>query len=452
MLRLLAFVFSLAVANAEFAALCEDMLPFCTDAGGQMFAAGLDNVNMNEEGIDYGCLNTWPNSAWYYMQIEDSGDMIIDMASADGEDIDFALWGRWNSLDEARAACGPALGSPIDCSYDPRPDEDATLTGANTGEFYVFVITNYANVPNTIGFTKRSGSGTATTNCDVLLTCDTNPAVNVGYSADNCVGAAYGDECSISCSAGYAPVGMVAPAVCESGEWQWEGTVDNGCVDINECSSNTDYNCGDYSYCINTAGSYYCECDPGFYNVMSNPYTCADIDECATGANNCGTRATCFNTIGSYYCECEAGYEYDGYPDTYTCSDIDECALGIDSCPLRSDCFNTDGAYYCVCHVGYDGEYCLDIDECALQLDECSMYADCMNTYGSYECECWEGYSGDGYDCEFIALPSASPVPVVEEKCVNTEEVYTETNIEFAYIFRGLKVKPRVEKRVMMNI
>ena len=37
----------------------------------------------------------------------------------------------------------------------------------------------------------------------------------------------------------------------------------------------------------------------------------ADIDECARSLVDCGNNGTCKNTVGSYYCDCDVGYYYD---------------------------------------------------------------------------------------------------------------------------------------------
>ena len=44
--------------------------------------------------------------------------------------------------------------------------------------------------------------------------------------------------------------------------------------------------------------------------------TCtSDIKECELGISKCNQ--TCINTVGSYYCECEAGYSLTN--DSHTC-------------------------------------------------------------------------------------------------------------------------------------
>ena len=41
------------------------------------------------------------------------------------------------------------------------------------------------------------------------------------------------------------------------------------------------------------------------------PYITADVNECAVG-NPCGVNAICVNTIGSYTCDCVDGYVANG--------------------------------------------------------------------------------------------------------------------------------------------
>ena len=59
-------------------------------------------------------------------------------------------------------------------------------------------------------------------------------------------------------------------------------------------------------------GSYSCKCNDGFRGYG---FECFDVDECADQPDVCNDVSnseegitTCINTIGSYYCECNRGW------------------------------------------------------------------------------------------------------------------------------------------------
>ena len=85
------------------------------------------------------------------------------------------------------------------------------------------------------------------------------------------------------------------------------------CVDIDECEINI-HECSFDADCINTSGSYECNCKPGF---MKNGEYCDDINECEN-RNACGLlfngKMNCENNLGSYTCTplCNEGFELNG--------------------------------------------------------------------------------------------------------------------------------------------
>ena len=98
-------------------------------------------------------------------------------------------------------------------------------------------------------------------------------------------------------------------------------------VDINECGSNSG---GCNQVCVNSVGSYYCQCNNG-YTLSSDNHTCfgeievqfmkylyffIDNNECNTNNGGCGHN--CTNTPGSYNCSCVDGYSLNG--DQHGCS------------------------------------------------------------------------------------------------------------------------------------
>ncbi len=154
-----------------------------------------------------------------------------------------------------------------------------------------------------------------------------------------------------------------------------------GCLDIDECATDP---CDDkVSSCLNTEGSYLCDCDTG-YELDAGE--CVNIDECERELDNCDPDATCTDTTPGFTCACNSGFAGDGL----VCADIDECKEGTHDCNLDyGKCTNTRGSFGCT-----------DVDECAnAALNDCDTYADCTNTDTGYTCACQSGFTGDGQSC-----------------------------------------------------
>ena len=145
--------------------LCANADPFCTDNGLYQFPAGV-NAGNGETGPAYGCLSTRPNPAWYYMRIGNPGSINIYMYSTPSEDIDFCCWGPF---EDPIAPCPNGLTQPkiVSCSYSPNHTENCVIpSNAQTGQYYILVITNYSNHSCNITFSKTSGNGT--TDCGIM--------------------------------------------------------------------------------------------------------------------------------------------------------------------------------------------------------------------------------------------------------------------------------------------
>ena len=149
--------------------LCALADPFCTDNGMYEFPAGV-NAGSGESGPDYDCLYTTPNPAWYFMRIAEPGSMDIYMYSTPSVDIDFCCWGPF---DDPTAPCPNGLTGDkvVSCSYSAQPTEHCMIpASAQTGEYYILVITNYSNQPCNINFSKVGGNGS--TDCGILPPVD----------------------------------------------------------------------------------------------------------------------------------------------------------------------------------------------------------------------------------------------------------------------------------------
>ena len=156
---------------------CIPISPFCTDST-YLYPASV-NVSSSGAGPDYDCLFTSPNPAWYYLQISQSGNLVIDMYSQPLQDIDFIVWGP---LDTYSGIFNSLDGSYVeDCSYSASGFETATISNAQVGDIYIFLITNYSNQECNIIFEQTAGDGA--TDCEIV---ECNHNAGSGTSIDLC--------------------------------------------------------------------------------------------------------------------------------------------------------------------------------------------------------------------------------------------------------------------------
>ena len=94
-------------------------------------------------------------------------------------------------------------------------------------------------------------------------------------------------------------------------------------------------------YCVNTDGSYGCECKDGF---DGDGFICNNIDECNAPKEDgikCDTKANCTDLTPGFHCECITGYDGSGFQGE--CRDLDECHLNTHSCDDESQGFPDPG-------------------------------------------------------------------------------------------------------------
>ncbi|MGX1024984.1 T9SS type B sorting domain-containing protein, partial [Psychroflexus sp. MBR-150] len=172
--------------------------PFCApDLGESLIFENVDDSSGTEADpnlSNYGCLGTQPNPVWFFMQIEDSGDLVFEIVQntqfdANGNptgtplDVDFIAWGPFpdtqfcNDLDSCTQCSSNTFdnnypyGNVIDCSYSAAPTETFTIQNAQAGEIYAVLITNYDGAPGfiSLGQTNTGAPGIGSTNCDIVL-------------------------------------------------------------------------------------------------------------------------------------------------------------------------------------------------------------------------------------------------------------------------------------------
>ncbi|TSP36062.1 Latent-transforming growth factor beta-binding protein 3 [Bagarius yarrelli] len=181
---------------------------------------------------------------------------------------------------------------------------------------------------------------------------------------------------------------------CHPGNQLIEHPAKPRCEDINECLDPA--TCPN-AQCENTVGSYECiPCQPG-HKVHGG--VCYDVNECQK--RGVCVNGRCENLPGTYRCLCNEGFRPEA--DSKGCRDINECERASNC--HRGRCINTMGSYRCECQKGYvlvNGRRCQDIDECEVDRSLCQPHGVCENRQGGYVCVCDDGFtlSEDKHSCE----------------------------------------------------
>ncbi|KAH9490819.1 hypothetical protein Btru_032498 [Bulinus truncatus] len=275
----------------------------------------------------------------------------------------------------------------------------------------------WVNFSTTIDDSNKKGLATSTCSKQFPFLCKAKP-----QCPDRAV------TCYISC--GDAIINLE----CISG-YKFDAST-KSCVDEDECKMTTK-RC--QQKCVNTFGSYYCECDAGYtlssdnytcvivgicklgYVMLDGSRTCTDIDECGNNLELC--QHNCTNTEGSFYCSCSDGYALS--LNRVNCTQTDECL----SNPCQQTCLRTATSYTCTCLEGFiladDHLHCSDINECDMSVCQQS----CTNLEGSYTCYCHDGYTlqADNRTCADLT-ECARGFQVLLQKCVDIDECQDKAN------------------------
>lgn len=190
--------------------------PFCTDDNpmGISYASGTSGSAQTFLGVSGpGCLGSTPAPAWYYMRIANPGSLLIyieQFSGTTGRDVDFICWGPFQAadgMDFVTKLCngtytlgtsggsthrptngnhqnnlgGYPVGNIVDCSYDASYTEWCYIPNAQTGDFYLLLITNYSQQAATISFNKVDVAyAPGTTDCSILQQIEDNQPVCEG--------------------------------------------------------------------------------------------------------------------------------------------------------------------------------------------------------------------------------------------------------------------------------
>lgn len=165
---------------------CASAHPFCASGSSGVTFPASTGAASAQAGPDYGCLNTVPNPAWYYLQVGTAGslDVLIQgqtgvgTNTTAGQDVDFICWGPFNSL--SSSICNSlTAANTVDCSYSASYTETLNIANGVVGQYYMVLITNFSNSTQNIIFNQLSGTGN--TDCTILQA--NNPSICAGSTA-----------------------------------------------------------------------------------------------------------------------------------------------------------------------------------------------------------------------------------------------------------------------------
>lgn len=275
--------FGICVSMPPQSAFCSSALPFCT-SNIYTFPNNTNQPSLGGGGI-YGCLTTTPNPVWYYMQVQNAGDITIGISqtnsSGTGIDVDFALWGPFPSF--AASCTGLSATNIVDCSYSPSATETAVITNAQVGEVYIMLLTNFANAAGTITFQQTGGIGSS--NCLVICNITASntgpvcPGGSFDLSASTVANATYnwtGPNCFSG--TGQTITGVVAPSTPGTYTYTVSATTAFGST----CAATTTVTVGSTSTATPTVTNTSCpgvsngsisisQSSPGTYTYTLNP-------------------------------------------------------------------------------------------------------------------------------------------------------------------------------------
>jgi len=154
---------------------CNQAIPiFCVPGGNGLTIPNAVNTNA-PVGPDYGCLSSQPNPKFFYLKNTSPGQLTFQISQFNSNsnplDADFICWGPFTNY---FTMCDSLISSKIhSCSYNPSATETMTINSNSAGQYYVFMITNYANEVGHFSIAQTNGPVT-----DSTITCPNEVIIN----------------------------------------------------------------------------------------------------------------------------------------------------------------------------------------------------------------------------------------------------------------------------------
>ncbi|MFT3796661.1 T9SS type B sorting domain-containing protein [Flavobacterium sp.] len=182
--------------SAPSNSVCAGADAFCADAGPLEFPNSSDGGCVPDAPTvvtNNTCLITAPNPAWYYLEVGVAGNINLEIEQTTGPngtgtglDVDYAIWGPFAN---SAAACADftlgdcvgdhdCSGNVIDCSFSIDAIETATIPGAQVGQIYMVLITNFDGAPGYITMTQTNAGSPGAGSTDCSIVCPTFAGTN----------------------------------------------------------------------------------------------------------------------------------------------------------------------------------------------------------------------------------------------------------------------------------
>ncbi|UGS24381.1 T9SS type B sorting domain-containing protein [Flavobacterium channae] len=188
LLLLVLFGFTTTIAQVT-SPTCDSAQAMCSGNQGPF-----NNVTGTPSFGNLGCLGSTPNPAWFYLQVGTSGNIDMTLfqtsnASGNGIDVDFIMWGPFNTLNNIcnnLALYSPGYTGPnnvVDCSYSASATEQVNIAGAVAGQYYMLLVTNFSGQAGT--YTLNQTGGTGGLSCSIVCGVTLGPDRILCGSATN---------------------------------------------------------------------------------------------------------------------------------------------------------------------------------------------------------------------------------------------------------------------------
>jgi gliding motility-associated-like protein len=157
---------------------CAFAAPFCSDIGVDF--QNTTGVLISPAGPDYGCLQQQRNPTWFFIKVENSGNLTLQIEqnsepdfSGTGLDVDYIAYGPFTEAEITAGVCEDLTATnTVDCSYSIDNTETLSIIGAVEDSYYLMLITNHSNEPGFIRMNESNPGGldTGTTDCSIVDT------------------------------------------------------------------------------------------------------------------------------------------------------------------------------------------------------------------------------------------------------------------------------------------